>query len=397
MLIAFFVNDLDDEYPRYTTTVLAYEAARRGHEVCYITPGDFVLSPDDVMRVHARFAGKVDAPVRTSRAAAAKASRTAGKAAKKKKKTAKKATTATEKQRPSDRPGSANAKPAALVAFLKGLQGTKKTRLVDVADVDVLMLRNDPSRDATDRPWAEDVGIQFGRLAAQQGVLVLNDPSSLSRAINKLYFQGFPREVRAETLITRFPDDIKEFAKKHGGKVVLKPLQGSGGQGVFLVNNKAAANLNQMIEAISRDGYIIAQAYVPEADKGDIRLFLLNGSPLEVDGRYAAMRRVSAEEDIRSNIHAGGTAKPIRITERQLRVAELIRPKLIEDGMFLVGIDIIGDVVLEVNVFSPGNLHACSEMAGVNFAAKVLQSIERKLEISAEFPRHFGNSSLAVM
>ena len=203
--------------------------------------------------------------------------------------------------------------------------------------------------------------------------------------------------MRAETLITRFPDDIKEFAKKHDGKVVLKPLQGSGGQGVFLVNNKAAANLNQMIEAISRDGYIIAQAYVPEAEKGDIRLFLMNGSPLEVDGKYAAMRRVGSDEDIRSNIHAGGTAKPIRITERQLRVAELIRPKLIEDGMFLVGIDIIGDTILEVNVFSPGNLYSCSEMAKANFAGKILQSIERKLAIAEQFPGHFSNRSLAVM
>lgn len=385
MLIAFFVNDMHDEYPRYTTTLLAYEAARRGHRVCYITPGDFVLSPDDVMRVHARFAGPLPSPAKSSRAVAKKATKVAKKAAKSTRSAAS----------PADKPMPL-AKPAALAAFLKRLQSTR-TELVDLAEVDVLMLRNDPSRDANERPWAEDIGIQFGRRAAQQGVLVLNDPSSLSRAINKLYFQGFPREVRAETLITRFPQDIKDFAKKHGGRIVLKPLQGSGGQGVFLVNNKAAANMNQMIESISRDGYIIAQAYVPEADKGDIRLFMMNGVPLEIDGKYAAMRRVNSDGDIRSNIHAGGTAKPIRITQRQLRVAELIRPKLLEDGMFLVGIDIIGDVILEVNVFTPGNLYSCSEMAGANFAGRILQSIERKLEIRREFPGHFGNGSLAVM
>ena len=350
MLIAFFVNAIEDEYPRYTTTVLAHEAARRGHDVCYITPGDFVVSPDDAMRVHARFVP---------------AGRT---------------------------------KSRALDKFFKDLQGVaKKTRLVDITDIDVLMLRNDPSNDAVERPWAQDTGIQFGRRAAQRGVLVLNDPAALSQAINKLYFQSFPREVRAETLITRVPGDIKEFAHKHGDNVVLKPLQGSGGQGEFLVNADSADNLNQMIEAISRDGYIIAQAYVPEAAKGDIRLFLLNGVPLQVDGKYAAMRRVSSKDDIRSNIHAGGKAVPARITERELRVAELIRPKLIKDGMFLVGIDIIGDTILEVNVFSPGNLHSCSDMAGVNFAAAILQSIERKIEIAAEFPGHFDNRSLAVM
>lgn len=350
MLIAFFVNAMEDEYARYTTTVLAHEAARRGHDVCYVTPGDFVVSPDDRMRVHARFV-----PAATTR------SRT-------------------------------------LDRFFEDLQSVAAaTRLVDITEIDVLMLRNDPSNDANERPWAEDIGIQFGHRAARAGVLVLNDPGALSRAINKLYFQSFPREVRAETLISRFPSDIKKFAKKHRGKVVLKPLQGSGGQGVFMVNAKSASNLNQMIDAISRDGYIIAQAYVPEAEKGDIRLFLMNGVPLRVEGKYAAMRRVGAADDIRSNIHAGGKAKAVRITERQLRVAELIRPKLIEDGMFLVGIDIIGDTILEVNVFSPGNLHSCSEMTGVNFASAILQSIERKVEIAAEFPGHFGNRSLAVM
>ena len=351
MLIAFFVNAMADEYPGYTTTLLAHEASRRGHDVCYITPEDFVFGVDDRLRAHARFIPAGKQPKRRS-----------------------------------------------VARFHKALQSVAgETQLVDITDIDVLMLRNDPSDDAIERPWAEDVGIQFGRRAARQGVLVLNDPGALSQAVNKLYFQSFPREVRAETLITRFPDDIKAFAKKHGGKVVLKPLQGSGGQGVFLLDAKSGGNLNQIIETISRDGYIIAQAYVPEAEKGDIRLFLMNGWPLHAEGKFAAMRRVSAKEDIRSNIHAGGKAKPAKITERQLRVAELIRPKLIEDGMFLVGIDIIGDTILEVNVFSPGNLHACSEMAGVNFAAVVLQSIERKLAIAAQFPGHFSNRSLAVM
>lgn len=388
MLIAFFVNAMEDEYPRYTTTLLAYEAARRGHQVCYITPGDFVLSPDDMMRVHARVADPVKAKS-TARATAKKATKTASK------KTSSKVSGKTDSKDKSPIMAPV-ADPSDLAAFLKTVQ-RGKSKLIEIGDIDVLMLRNDPSNDATERPWAETIGIQFGRRAAQQGVLVLNDPSSLERAINKLYFQGFPREVRAETLITRFPDDIKDFAKKHDGNVVLKPLQGSGGQGVFLVNKKASSNLNQMIEAISRDGYIIAQAYVPEAEKGDIRLFMMNGVPLQQDGKYAAMRRVNSDGDMRSNIHAGGTAKPIKITERQLRVAELIRPKLLEDGMFLVGIDIIGDIILEVNVFSPGNLYSCSEMAGVNYAGMVMRSIERKLEIRDEFPGHFGNSSLAVM
>ncbi len=348
MLIAFFVNDMAREFPNYTTTVLAHEAVQRGHRVCYITPGDFVMPPDDSMRLHARMAP------------------------------AKKHKSHTE--------------------FFKGVEAVgEKTTELAMTDVDVLWLRSDPSLDAQAAPWAADAGILFGREAVKRGVLVLNDPNSLSLAVNKMYFQSFPDAVRAETLITKHANDVKDFAKKHGGHCILKPLQGSGGSGVFKVDKKNESNLNQMIEAITRDGYIIAQAYVPAASKGDIRLFIMNGVPLQIGKKYAALRRVSAKDDIRSNIHAGGKAVAVDVGETELRVAEQIRPKLIADGMFLVGIDIVGDKILEVNVFSPGNLHSCNTLAGVNFAEPIIASVERKVEISKEFEHSFDNTALAVM
>ncbi len=348
MLIAFFVNDMAKEFPNYTTTVLAHEAVLRGHRVCYVTPGDFVMLPDDSMQIHARMAPD------------------------------KKAKSHTE--------------------FFKGIQAVgAKTQEVAMSDVDVLWLRSDPSLDALTEPWAAEAGILFGREAVKRGVLVLNDPHSLSLAVNKMYFQSFPETVRAETLITKHAPDVKEFAKKHGGECILKPLQGSGGSGVFKLESDDASNLNQMIEAITRDGYVIAQAYVPAAAKGDIRLFMMNGVPLQIGKKYAALRRVSAKDDIRSNIHAGGKAVAVEIGQTELRVAELIRPKLLADGMFLVGIDIVGDKILEVNVFSPGNLQSCNKIAGVNFATPIIASIERKVEISKEFAAKFDNKALAVM
>jgi glutathione synthase len=348
MLIAFFVNDMAKEHARYTTTIMAHEAVKRGHRVCYVLPGDFVLRPDDSLCLHARFAPD-------------------------------------KKQRSAQQ-------------FFDDMQAVAgETELVDIAEIDVLMLRSDPSLDAMETPWAADVGILFGRAAAARGVLVLNDPDSLSLAINKLYFQSFPEAVRAETLITKFPSDVKEFAKKHGGKIILKPLQGSGGQGVFLVGSENASNINQMIEAIGRDGYIIAQAYVPAAAKGDIRFFLMNGRPLQIDGKYAALRRVAASDDIRSNIHAGGTAEAVEIGKTELEVAEMIRPKLVGDGMFLVGIDIVGDKILEVNVFSPGNLGSCSRLAGVDFSVPIIESIERKVAIASQYVHAFDNRHLAVL
>ena len=107
-----------------------------------------------------------------------------------------------------------------------------------MTEIDVLMLRNDPSLDAQTRPWATEAGILFGREAAKRGVIVLNDPDSLGKAINKLYFQSFPAEARAETLITKHATDIKAFAKAHRGNIILKPLQGSGGSGVFKLDAK---------------------------------------------------------------------------------------------------------------------------------------------------------------
>lgn len=348
MLIAFFVNDIEREFENYTTTVLAHAAAIRGHRVCYLTPSDFVLRPDNTMAVHGRFP-----------------------------------------------PGKKFANHG---DFFTALEKTgNMTETLDVAEIDVLMLRSDPSLDSQSMPWAADIGILFGREAAKRGVLVLNDPDSLGRAINKLYFQSFPEEVRAETLITKHAADVKEFAKKQGGNVILKPLQGSGGSGVFKVDKGQGANMNQIIEAIERDGYIIAQAYVPAASKGDIRLFMMNGWPLRVGDKYAAMRRVASKDDIRSNIHAGGKAAHVEIGANELRVAEVIRPKLIADGMFLVGIDIVGDKILEVNVFSPGNLKSISDMNGADFTQPIIDALESKLKIANDYKGAFDNRALATL
>lgn len=348
MMIGFFVNDIEREYENFTTTTLAHAAANRGVRVCYITPSDFVVNPDDGLSVHGRFLPK---------------------------------------RKYKDR-----------ADFFRTMKDDERVKIerVDIREIDVLMLRNDPSIDAQ-TPWAMESGILFGREAVRRGVIVLNDPDSLGRAINKLYFQSFPVEARAETLITRHASDIKAFAKAHRGNIILKPLQGSGGSGVFKVDPENSSNLNQMIEAIERDGYIIAQAYVPAAKKGDIRLFLMNGRPLELDGKYAALRRVAAKDDIRSNIHAGAKAEAVEVGVTELGVAEMIRPKLMADGMFLVGVDIVGDKILEVNVFSPGNLERCSQLTGVDFTIPVLEAIERKVAIKSQYGRAFDNRHLAVL
>lgn len=347
MKLGLFVNALESEHPNYTTTLLAHQATQRGHQVWYIEVEGFAYDPDDMVR--------------------ARAVRVAGEGY-------------------DDRE-----------AYLDALRGDDAVEeRIDISELDILMLRNDPSLDAQEHPWTQDVGIIFGQVAARRGVLVVNDPSGLARAKNKLYFQFFPQAVRPRTLITRETDQIKEFVDKMGGRAVLKPLQGSGGKNVFLVE-EATANLNQMIEAVARDGYVIAQEYLAAASEGDTRFFLMNGRPLERDGHYAAVRRINPPDDARSNMHVGGTTKKAEIGETELRLAELVRPKLLQDGMFLVGLDIAGDKLMEINVNSPGGLCTISELEGVDFAGPILDDLECKVEHAGCYTERLTNRELAVL
>ena len=258
-------------------------------------------------------------------------------------------------------------------------------------------MRNDPADDMTERPWAVTSGILFAQLSVAAGTLVVNDPSHLANAVNKTYFQHFPEAVRPRTLISRDPDDITAFVKETAGGAVLKPLQGSGGAGVFFVSDDESPNLNQMIEAVGRDGYIVAQEALPEADQGDVRMFLMNGRPLVADGHYAAFRRVNPTTDRRSNMRVGGAAEPVEVDDTMLRVAEAVRPKLLADGMFLVGLDIVGDKIMEVNVFSPGGLGNCGELYGVDFTAVVVDALEHKVHLRDHYDRALTNVILATL
>lgn len=347
MRIGFAVNDIKTELPQYTTTRLAMSAVNRGHEIWLMGAGDFAYDADEKIYARARSVTKT--------------------------------------------------KYTSLAAFLKELQSSKaKTARISVNDLDILILRSDPATDAISRPWAQASGINFGRIAMRHGVIVLNDPDGLAKAANKMYFQLFPEEVRPQTIITRDREEIKQFAKEQG-EVVLKPLQGSGGASVFLVKKEDRSNLNQMIESVSRDGYVIAQEYLPAAADGDIRLFVMNGQPLRCKGKYAAFRRVRSGDDMRSNIHAGGTKAQAVITEQHLELVKMVRPKLVQDGMFLVGLDIVGDKLMEINVFSPGGLGSARQFEKVNFSNVVIDALEHKVDYMTYYRRNFDNVEMATL
>jgi glutathione synthase len=348
MKIAFVVNDVRTEETGYTTTRLAMAALNRGHEAWVIGAGDFAYDGDESVRARATAAPKAQ-------------------------------------YKSSD----------AYIGDLKGRRA--KHERISVDELDVLMLRSDPSADLAHRSWAQGAGIIFGRVSMPRGLIVLNDPNGLAKAMNKMYFQLYPEQVRPRTVITRDRDEIRAFWKEQGGQIVLKPLQGSGGQGVFLVRAQDGSNLNQMVDAVSRDGYVIAQEYLPAAEEGDTRLFLMNGQPLRHRGKYAAFRRVRSGDDMRSNIHAGGKLREAVISEEHLRIAEIVRPKIVQDGMFLVGLDIVGDKLMEINVFSPGGLGSAQRFEKVNFAHAVVEALERKVDYMAYYRRNFDNIDLATL
>jgi glutathione synthase len=348
MRVAFFVNSIEGEEPGFTTTSLAMAAVARGHDVCYITPAGFVLRPDDSLMIRATIV-----------------------------------------------PTARYKDPQAFHAAFQSRSA--EVRTIDVREVDVIFLRNDPSLDSEDRPWAAHIGVMFGRLACERGTIVVNDPSGLTLAQNKLYFQAFPEAVRPTTLISKSIEEIRAFIADHRKGVIIKPLQGSGGKNVFKIATPNDANLNQIFEAVSGEGYLIAQAYLPEAKAGDTRFFLMNGKPLIRDGVYAAFRRVPAKGDLRSNLHAAGTAEAAKITDGILALAEMVRPKLIEDGMFLVGLDIVGDKILEINVFTPGGLPDVADMHKIDFSEEIVAALEDKLAIRKTYAGSISNRALATL
>ena len=255
---------------------------------------------------------------------------------------------------------------------------------IDLCTLDVIMLRNDPAEDFIHRPWARLAGTNFAQIAARNGVIVVNDPDGLRLAVNKLYLQLFPAEVRPQTIICRDADRVKAFREEMGGTVVLKPLYGSGGRNVFLLRAEDAPNINQIIETVSRDGYVIAQEYLEGASQGDTRLFMLNGRPLEHRGAYAALRRVRNNGDMRTNMTAGATSEPAVVTEAMLTLADTVSPLLLEHGMFFVGLDVVDDKILEINVFSPGGLESAQKFTGIKFSEAVIKSLEERLNLRAQ-------------
>ena len=238
----------------------------------------------------------------------------------------------------------------------------KRTNL---ASFDVVLLRQDPPFDLayiTSTHLLERI---------HPKTLVVNDPTSVRNAPEKLFVLDFP-ELMPPTLISRNLDEINAFRAEHGA-VVMKPLHGHGGAAVFriLPQDMNFGSLYDMFAVTFREPWVI-QRFLPEVKKGDKRIIL-------VDGEFAgAVNRVPAADDLRSNMVRGGAARATDLTPREREICERIGPALRERGLLFVGIDVIDDHLTEINVTSPTGIRAIANLGGADIGALIWDKIEAK-------------------
>lgn len=348
MKICFVINDIATEQCG-TTVFLMHEAKKRGHEVYVMGVGDFCFTHNEPLSINSTYIPKTSEPKN----------------------------------------------PQEFVDILKSDKA--KNQKIIATDLDVLFIRNNPTEENTGRQWAEQAGVAFGRMMQQEGVLVLNDAYALSHAfIDKLYFEELPSGIKPPSIITRKKDDILEFFEKKKKKMILKPLEGSGGRDVYYID-KNEKNLNQIIENLSNQGYIIAQEYLPAVKDGDVRVLLLNGRVMEQDGHFGIIKRVSGKGEFRSNFSRGASADNSPLTDDMKKIIEITAPKLIRDGLFFVGLDIVKDKLIEINVLSPGGTNRFPDIGLPDFSDYIIESIEKKLEYKRLYNGKISNRVLATM
>ena len=234
-----------------------------------------------------------------------------------------------------------------------------------LGEFDAVVMRKDPPFD-----MEYVYSTYLLELAQEQGARVFNNPRAIRDCNEKLTIARFP-QFTAPTLVTRRAEFIHEFLARHGD-IILKPLDGMGGTSVFRVHAKDP-NLNVIIETITHYGQrtVMAQRYIPAIVDGDKRILLIGGKPVPY-----ALARIPKPGETRGNLAAGGTGVARELTPRDREIAETLAPLLHAQGLLLVGLDVIGDYLTEVNVTSPTCFQEITEQTGFNVAGMMLDALE---------------------
>ncbi|RUO75207.1 glutathione synthase [Idiomarina seosinensis] len=239
---------------------------------------------------------------------------------------------------------------------------------IPLGNFDVIMMRKDPPFDSEFL-----YATQILELAERDGALVVNSPQSLRDCNEKLYTSWFP-EFTADTVVSASAKVLKEFHQRHG-EVIMKPLDGMGGASIFKVG-ASGDNLGVIIETLTEKGqrYAMAQKYLPEIKDGDKRILIIDGEPMPY-----ALARVPSAGETRGNLAAGGSGRAQPLSDSDWQIARTIGPVLKRRGLMLVGLDVIGANITEINVTSPTCMREIEAAYDINIAAKLFSAIAKKL------------------
>lgn len=316
----FVVNRISEIHARQTTAMLIERALARDNEVFVAEAREVTLGPDDGVRVSGRFL----------------------------------------------RRGHRN-------PIANRLTDARRSDLL-LASGDAVVVRTNPGRDP--EAWPHLVLLDLLRIARESGAWVFNDPAGLARATSKLYVTSLPRRFRPRTLVSRDAATLQRFVEDADGPTVLKPLVGTRGTDVFIVD-RSQQNLPQIVDVLTRQGFAMVQDFVPGAAQGDVRIMLLDGEPLVAGDGVCVVRRVPRQGDFRSNVHLDGRPEPVEFTAELRELADAVGPRIAADGLSLVGLDVIDGLVVEVNAWSPGCLCDSNAFYGVDFTVPVVERFER--------------------
>ena len=235
-------------------------------------------------------------------------------------------------------------------------------------DLDVVLMRKDPP---VDMEYYH--ATQMLERAEADGVLVINKPSSLRDANEKLFTAWFGN-CTCPTLVSRNMQQLKEFLNEQQD-IIVKPLDAMGGASIFRIKT-SDPNTNVILETLTQQGrrYAMAQTFIPQITQGDKRILLINGEPVPY-----ALARIPAAGETRGNLAAGGKGVGVALTERDFWICQQVAPLLKEKGLVFVGLDVIGDYLTEVNVTSPTCIRELDAQYGINISAKLMDYIESQL------------------
>jgi len=333
MRIGFVIGNLTSQQPTFSGIHLAWAAHCRGHEVRFVSSEDLSFLDD----------GSVFATTLRVRAG--------------------------DYTRPSD--------------FQRALLSSDTVREDDtLSGTDVMFIRYNPLREPISAPPSPI--LDFCWRLRLGGTFVVNDPEGVYRAWGRLYLADLPPDTHARTLVSRSPEEIKAFLHGLEGDAVLRPLAHAGREKVFHVPRGEVRNLNAIITSITKVGYALAQEYLEEAEEGERRILLLNGDPIRIDGRMAIYRRLPRLKENRRR-STSSKRQHCNFGPIEERICELLRPKLLADGLYFVSVDLAGGKILELGVFSPGGIHSLREIYRMDVATAVIADLERRVRLRATY------------